>query len=210
MPEYKGADPEPPAESLSERVERHLTVPVITAAFASVPAVFLTGWGSGNWARAGLVLGWAAGAVLWLEGLLGFVLAEDRWDWVSRHRWPIAVALLTIPALVFALGPIQLLRIIYLIATLRVLRVRRIIQAATTLNRRLALRGMWRWVLVGTTTTATVVFAAVLLLDPHAETWTVAELTLTKLGILPALLVTAILATAGYLLWRNREQDKKK
>ena len=195
-------------ESLSARVERRLAVPVLVAALLSVPAVFLAGWGSGGWARAGTALDWTAGAVLWLEGLVGFILAEDRWDWLVRHKWTLTVALLTVPALIFALGPAQLLRIAYLVSTLRILRVRRIISSATTVHRRLSPRGPWRVVLIGVTGLLATVFVVVLLADPNAETWIVAEMTAKRLGAVPAVIIGVILSVAGYLLWRNRQRDE--
>lgn len=194
-------------ETLAERVERRLAVPVMIAAIMSVPAVFMVVWGEGVVADIGVIVNWTAGGILWCEWLTLLILAEDRLDWMRRHKWTIAVATLTVPAAIFTLGPVQLLRLVYVVAGLRVLRVRRIISAGRILARRLGLTGWRRTVLLIATSTVGAVFLVVLLLAPNAEVWLAGDLIFTQLGPVPAVVISLILILAGYLAWRNRKSD---
>ncbi len=201
--------PEPVDQSLAARVERRLALPVMMAAVMSVPAVFMVVWGEGAVADVGLVTNWTAGAVLWCEWLVLLVLAEDRLDWMRRHKWTIAVAALTIPAAIFTLGPVQLLRLVYVVAGLRILSVRRIISAGKVLARRLNLVGWQRIVLLCVTSAIVALFLSVLLLAPNAQVWLAGDLIFTQLGPVPALVISAILLLAAYLAWRNRKGDQE-
>jgi len=193
--------------SLAARVENRLAVPVMCAAGISVPAVFMAVWGTGTIADTGIIVNWIAGGVLWCEWLVLLILAEDRLDWMRRHKWTIAVAMLTVPAAIFTLGPVQLLRLVYVVATLQVLRVNRIISAGRVLARRLDLSGWRQILLIGATSVLVSVFLVVLLLAPNAEVWLAGDLIFSQLGPIPALIISAILLLAGYLAWRNRKSD---
>ncbi|MGH8878700.1 MAG: metal-sensitive transcriptional repressor family protein [Stackebrandtia sp.] len=201
--------PQAPAETLTERIERRLTVPVLVAAVVSVPAVFLAAWGSGGWAITGIVIDALAGALLWFEWIILLLLAENKREWLKRHRWTLLIVVLTIPAVVFALGPFQLLRIVYSIATLRVLRVRRIISAGRVVQRRLELSGLTKVILAIGVSALCLVFSAVLLFDPNSDTWVVAELVVRHLDIGPTAILGVALLLIAFLLWRNRRRDKK-
>ncbi|SIO85696.1 metal-sensitive transcriptional repressor family protein [Nocardiopsis sp. JB363] len=158
----------PEQNSLSTALERHLAIPVLVSAVLSVPAVFLALWGQGIWSEIGARVNWLAGLVLWAEWILLIVLAEDKLGWLRTHRWSTFVAVLTVPAVVFALGPAQLLRLTKVAGTLRLVRVTRIIEAGGVLRRRMGLRGLWGKVALIVTLALSAVFIATVLLDPDS------------------------------------------
>ena len=200
--------PTPSTESpLAVRVERRLAVPVMVAAILSVPAVFMAVWGDGVVADIGVVVNWTAGGVLWCEWLVLMILAEDRLDWMRRHKWTIAVAALTVPAAIFTLGPVQLLRLVFVVASLRVLQVRRIISAGRILARRLGLDGWRRITLLGATGVLGSLFLIAILLTPNAQVWLAGDVIATQVGPIPAIVISSILLVAAYLAWRNRKND---
>lgn len=200
--------PTPSTESpLAVRVERRLAVPVMVAAVLSVPAVFMAVWGDGVVADIGVVVNWTAGGILWCEWLVLMILAEDRLDWMRRHKWTITVATLTIPAAIFTLGPVQLLRLVFVVASLRVLQVRRIISAGRVLARRLGLDGWRRIVLLVATGVLGSLFLIALLLAPNAQVWLAGDVIASHVGPIPAIVISSILLVAAYLAWRNRKND---
>lgn len=92
--------------------QRRLALPVLISAIASVPAVLLTVWGDGMWTRIGSWTNVAAGVVLWAEWILLIVFAEDKLQWPRTNRWSTLVEAMSLPAVVFTLGPAQLLLLI--------------------------------------------------------------------------------------------------
>ena len=198
-----------PEETLTERIERRLTVPVLVAAVVSVPAVFVAAWGSGGWAVAGIVIDALAGALLWFEWIILLLLADNKREWLKRHRASLAIIVVTVPAVIFTLGPFQLLRIIYSIATLRLLRVRRIISAGRVVQRRLELRGYPKYLLAIGVSALCLVFSAVLLFDPNSNVWAVAELVAGQIKVGPVAIVGAALLLIAGILWRNRRRHNK-
>lgn len=158
----------PEQNSLSTTLERHLAIPVLLSAALSVPAVFLSLWGEGIWSEIGARVNWLAGLVLWAEWILLIALAENKLDWLRTHRWSTFVAVLTVPAIVFTLGPAQLLRLVRIAATLRLARVTRIIEAGGVLRRRMGLRGLWGKVALVVTIALSAVFVATILADPDS------------------------------------------
>lgn len=160
----------PEQNSLSDSLERHLATPVLLSAVLSVPAVFLSLWGGGIWSEIGARVNWLAGLVLWAEWILLIALAENKLDWLRTHRWSTFVAVLTVPAIVFTLGPAQLLRLARVAGTLRLARVTRIIEAGGVLRRRMGLRGLWGKVALVVTIALSAVFVATILADPDSPT----------------------------------------
>lgn len=186
-----------------------LRIPVIVAVCASIPAVFLTVWGEGDLAFTGKVIGWVAGAVLWFESVVLLLAAEHKRDWLWRHKWMLAVCALTLFSLVVAAGGAQVLRLAYLLGTIRVLRAKRIIDAAGVLGRRFSLGIWWK---SGLFTGAGVVAAAVavvLLVDPNAEYRELLSWLDANLRLLPILLAGAVLAVATWAVFRNRGAAKR-
>lgn len=195
-------------ESLAARLERRLTIPVLVAALVSVPAVFMTVWGDPVAERVGTVVNWTAAGVLWCEWLLLFALAENRIDWLKRHKWTFTVALATVPAVIFALGPAQMLRIVYLVGSLRILRVRFIVGAGMAVHRRMAPRGWTRALLLGAVTAVSAAFVAVLLLDTVSDTRVAAEYTADHVHPGAGMAIAALMGITALVYWRNSRKDE--
>lgn len=151
-------------------LERYLAVPVLIAALAAVPAVLLAQWGEGWPAQIGSVVNWLSGIVLWGEWILLIVLADNKRAWLSDHKWSAVAAVATIPAVLLLLGPLQVLRLIPVIAALPLTRLTRIFEAGTVIRRRMGLRGSRRTAVVAAAAAATIFAAAVILLDPASDT----------------------------------------
>lgn len=210
--------PRDPPNRLADRVERGLSVPVLVAALASVPALFLTVLGEGVLAEAGHALNLLAGLVLTGETVLLLVLAKDRLAWVRAHRWTIAVTGLTLLALVFLLGPVQLLRMVRAVGALRILRIKRIISAGRIIRRRLNLGRGWASVVVGATSVLAALFAVVVLSDPTSPVRSLAAAlmergTLTQLGqgwtgLALSVLGAAVLFVSALVLLLSRRSHR--
>ncbi len=197
----------PPAEnSRSSALERHLALPVMVCAAVSVPAIFLDLWGEGIWGRIGRQVNWAAGLALWAEWILLIVLAKDKRAWLRTHRWTTFIAVLTVPALLFTLGPAQVLRLVRAAGTLRLARVTRIIEAGGVLRRRLGLRGKAGVTALVVTMVLSAAFVVTVLADPEsASRRFLADLpgSLPSERIAAALLLVAV-TTALILYLRRR------
>ncbi|MEU3016829.1 metal-sensitive transcriptional repressor family protein [Nocardiopsis sp. NPDC007018] len=190
---------------LARALERRLALPVLVCASASVPAVFLDMWGQGRWAEFGHRVNWLAGLVLWAEWILLVALARNRLDWLRTHRWSTFVAALTLPAVVFALGPAQVLRLVRAAATLRLLRVTRIAEAGGVLRRRLGLTGTRATVVAAATTVLCAVFVAAVLSDPDSASRRYADALLSGLGPWPVVTAAAVVtASLAFVLVRRR------
>lgn len=216
-----------PAETVandrrSELLEQRLTVPVIIAAAVSVPAVFLTTVGEGAVAAIGTALNWASLAVLTGESVLLFVLTGDRMRWLRRHRWSLAIVALAIPAVLFAIAPVQALRLVFelvrFIGALRILRANRIMKAGRILGRRSGLAGGWRHLPILAGIAVAVLFVGLVLADPAAVRahrqalhrllgWSEALAGVTAVAVV----ITVVVALAG-AVWltlrcRRRQRD---
>lgn len=201
-PEHPPEESERTEENSHARVlERRLALPVLVCAVVSVPAVFLGMWGEGRGAEIGHRVNWLAGLVLWAEWILLIALAENKLGWLRTHKWSTFVAAVTLPAVFFALGPTQVLRLLRTAGTLRLLRVTRIIEAGGVLRRRMGLTGTRGTVVAAATTVLSAVFAGAILLNPDSasrrflsglprnfEPWQVV-LTLALLGAATALIL---------------------
>lgn len=183
--------------------EERFTVPVILAALASVPAMFLTAL-EGRPAQLGTLVNYASLAVLTAEAVVLFVLAGDRRRWLRRHALLVGVAVATIPAVVFAVGPVQVLRLLRFLGALRVLRVRRIFRAGRILRRRAGLDGPVATVVAVLVTALAAAFVAMVLSDPTSDTRRLVDGALERFGVLPTLLAGALLAASTVVVWRAR------
>lgn len=181
-----------------------LRVPVILAVCASVPAVFLTVWGEGDLAFTGKIIGWVAGAVLWFESVALLLAARHKRQWLWHHKWMLTVCALTLLSLVVAAGGAQVLRLAYLLGSVRVLRAKRIIDAAGVLGRRLSLGIWWKSGLFTGAGVITAAIAAVLLVEPNAEYRELLSWLDANLRLLPIVLAGAVLAVATWAVFRNR------
>ncbi|WP_199038672.1 hypothetical protein [Glycomyces salinus] len=194
---------------LAQRIERRLTLPVVVAVLASIPAVFLTIWSDGEYALAGQVIGWASGAVLWAEMVVLLLAAEHKRQWLLRHRWLLAVCGLTLISLVLAAGGAQLLRLLRLIGSIRLLRAKRIITAAQVLDRRFSFGLWWRSAVFAVFGIIAAVFVAVVLTDPTAEYLNLLSWLDHNLELIPIVLAGVILAGATWLVIRTRSEDEE-
>ncbi|KOX23875.1 hypothetical protein [Nocardiopsis sp. NRRL B-16309] len=198
----------PPASNLrSTALERRLAVPVLLAAVVSVPALFLGVWGEGFWATAGDRINWAAGIVLWGEWILLIALADNKRAWLRTHWWATVIAAVTVPAVIFALGPAQILRLVRAFGALPLLRVTRIIEAGGVLRRRMGLTGRLGRAVAAATTLLAAVFVTAVMADPASASRGYVEEAIAFLGPWPTALAVAVTAAAtavvlGYR-WRR-------
>lgn len=197
-----------PARDRADDIAERFTVPVVLAALAAVPAMFLTAL-EGRPAQAGTVINYASLAVLTAEAVVLFVLAGDRRRWLRKHAWLVAVALATIPAVVFAVGPVQVLRLIRFVGALRVLRVRRILRAGRILRSRAGLTGPVGTAVAVVGTLLAAAFVAIVLSDPTSNTRRFVEGTLDRFGVLPTLLAGLLVGAATVVVWRSRRDSSE-
>jgi hypothetical protein len=192
--------PERRADTLARVVEERLAVPVLIAAVVSVPAVFLALTG-GVAAVVGNALNTASGVVLIGESLVLLVLCERRRAWVRTHRSKIALAAATGPAVVLLVGPVQVLRLVIFLSAAREQRIRRILGAAGVITRRTNLPDHHNRLVLWVVGCVAVVFAAVVLADPHSVSHQAAGWVVEHLGLWPTviagLLVAGVVATVS-------------
>jgi hypothetical protein len=192
----------------ADRLEERLAVPVIVAALVSVPAVFLTTAEADHLAIAGHVLNWASLVVLTAESAVLFLLTGERLRWVWRHRWPLAILAISIPAVLLAAAPVQTLRLVLQLirffGALRILRASRIVRAGRVIARRIGWTGPWRYlpILVGSLVAAG--FVALVLSDStSASRRAIARLPGWP-GAVLVLVAGVILAFATFVVVRYR------
>lgn len=151
----------------AERLAEALRVPVLIAAAASVPAVFLSPL-DGPVGAVGTVINWLSMLVLAGESGLLFFQSPDRLRWLRRHWWLVLVAVATVPAVVFAAGPVQVLRLVRVVAALQVLNVRRLVKSARILVRRGVRFARLRALLSAVTGSLALVLVGLVVLDPDS------------------------------------------
>ena len=196
---------EPAGDPRLERAEERLAVPVIVAAVASIPAVFLTML-DGPAAQAGVVLNWASLTVLAIESVLLFWLAADRRRWLRENVFLVSITVVALLAVVFAVGPLQLLRLVRFVGAIRLIRVNRILKAGRILRQRADLEGPWRNALAIGVTVIAAVFVAVILADDTSTSRQALDSVLDRFGPWPVLTAGAILAAATFVAVRYRKQ----
>jgi CsoR family transcriptional regulator, copper-sensing transcriptional repressor len=208
----------PPDEQHEDRADRlaeRIALPVLIAALASVPAVFLTLFDD-PYQTVGEGLNTLSGGVLIAETVVLFAVAENRWEWVKRNKWLVLLALAIIPAVVFAIGPVQLLRLLRVAGALRIIRVGRILKAGRIVRERAGLTKTWERVIGVAATLLCAAFVAVVLADPTSAIWNLGdpgseerqaiEGVIARLGWLGALIAGVILFAATYVVWTNRKR----
>ncbi|WP_277068885.1 hypothetical protein [Saccharomonospora viridis] len=191
-----------PDDDRARRIQQSLAVPVLAAALLSIPAVFLT-TAPGLPGVVGRVLNWLSLAVLVGESAALLWFSGSVRLFVRRYRAQLLIVAITVPAVVFVIGPTQVLRILLMLGAFRILRVRRILRAGRMIVHRTGLderRG--RWALAGVGAVAAV-FAATVLADPESRSrktlaWVVDHLglggtVLAGLGVTTIALVVAVL-----------------
>ncbi len=154
-----------PAEA---RWAHRLAVPVLVAALASVPAVWLTLLDD-PYRTIGTVGSLLTGAVLLGETVVLFAVSDDKRDWLRRNRWLVVVTLAITVSVLLAIGPTQLLRLLRAAGALRLLRARHIVKAGRRVLGRSSLSRTWQRVLTGTVVAVVAAFVAVVLTDPTSR-----------------------------------------
>lgn len=194
----------------ADAVERLFTGPVIAAAIASVPAMLLTTM-DGAAQQIGSTINVLTLVVFLSETAVLLALTRDRIDWARRHRFTLLVTLASIPAVVLAVGPVQVLRLVRLVrlvGALRILRVRRIVRAGRVLRTRAGLTG-WAWratflLLSG----LAAIFVAFVLADPSSPTRQVIDTSVGRFGTLATVAAGLILGFATFIVVRARRTDE--
>ena len=185
----------------AEEFERRLTVPVLVAALASIPAVFLTRT-DGVTAAIGIALNWASLAVLVGESAGLLWLSGSVQAWLQRYRWQLIVAAAAVPAVVFVVGPLQVLRLALLLGGFHILRARRIVRAGRLVVDRLGLSARRaRWVFAGVIVMAAG-FTAIVLADPESRSRRVVDWFVDRIGPVPTVVVAVVAAAVVYTVVR--------
>lgn len=196
----------------ADRLEQRFAVPVLIAALASVPAVFLTLLDA-PWASIGSALNMASGAVLIAETVVLLAVSEDRLAWLRRNKLLVLLAVLIVPAVLFAIGPMQVLRPVVhglrFAGALRIVRIGRILKAGRLLRERSGLTHGWKRAIAVLATVLSAAFVAVVLADPSSTSRQVLDGTVDRLGVFGALVAGAILAGATYVVATNRSQRSR-
>jgi CsoR family transcriptional regulator, copper-sensing transcriptional repressor len=191
----------------ADRIQQRLAVPVLIAALSSIPGVFLTLFDDPA-RTAGAVLNTLSGAVIVAEVVVLFAVSERKLDWLKRNRALVGLALLIAPAAVFAVGPVQLLRLVKVVGALRIVRVGRIFKAGRILRERAGLDEAWqRHISIGITLLIAT-FVALVLSDPTSHSRRVLDGAVSWLGITGVLLAGAVLAIATYVVRTSRDRKR--
>lgn len=181
-------------------------MPVLVAALASIPAMFLS-VAEGLPGATGRFLDVASGAVLVAEAVVLFVVAENRRAWVRGHLGLIALTVLVVVAVVFAIGPVQVLRLVRTIGALRVLRASRIVKAARAVRARLGLTGSLSHVFSIAAGVLVAVFVGVVLADPTSLSRSLLENVVgevsTAVVVVSSGVAGLVLGAATFLLARD-------
>jgi CsoR family transcriptional regulator, copper-sensing transcriptional repressor len=189
----------------ADRVADRLSVPVLVAALASIPATFLTLL-DGAYQTAGTALNGVSGVVLVAETVVLLAVAEDKRAWLRRNRWLVALAVAIVPAVVFAVGPVQLLRLLRVAGALRILRVRRILKAGRILRTRHGFTSGWERVVTFAITLVTAAFVAIVLADPTSRSRELLDVAAGRFGVAGILVAGLLLGIATYVVRVNRQR----
>lgn len=199
-----------------ERWEERFFWPVLLAAVASVPAVFLTVLAEGPWGVAGEAINHLSLAVFAAETVVLLVLARDKRRWVREHWVIVAITALAVPAVILALGPVQVLRVLVqgyrMVGALRIIRVGRILKAGKILYNRTDVSGPVRkGIAAGATLLAAAFVAVVLVGEEDPQVFTVLSEARVRLEewfgaawVLAVVLAGLLLAGATFVVARRR------
>lgn len=190
----------------ADRVAERLAIPVLIAALASVPAVFLTLLDD-PWETVGNGLNLLSGAVLVAETVVLFALAEDRRGWVRRNRLLVLLAAVIVPAVVFAVGPVQLLRLVRVVGALRIIRVGRIMKAGRIVRERAGLHRRWQRLVGVLVSLLAAGFVAVVLVDDTSASRQLLDGFVSTVGVVGVIVAGVILAVATFIVRINRDEN---
>ena len=202
-----------PREDRADRVAKRLAIPVLVAALASVPAVFLTLMDE-PWNSIGDGLNTLSGAVLIAETVVLLAVADDKRAWARRNWWLFALIVIIVPAVIFALGPAQLLRLVRPLiqlvrfaGALRIVRIKRIIKAGKILRERAGLNEGWQRAIGIGVTVLCAAFVAVVLVDPSSQSRQWLDQGVSILGWPGIVIAGLIVAGATYVVMTNRDDE---
>jgi len=200
----------PPVRTREERWQERLALPVLVAALASIPAMFLT-VAEGTLGTAGHLLDIASGAVLVAETVILLAVAEHKRAWIRGHLGLIALTVAVVVAVAFALGPVQILRLVRTVGALRILRAGRIVKAARSLGLRHGFTGRLAQLLAAAAGVLVAVFVGLVLADPTSRsrdllTWVFGDIG-TPLIVGLSAVAGVVLGVATYLLARDPGSD---
>ena len=176
---------------------------MLVAALASVPAVFLTLFDE-PYRSAGTTLNTLSGGVLIAETVVLLAVSEDRIRWVRNNPWLVGLAALMIPAVVFAVGPVQLLRLVRVVGALRIIRVGRIVKAGRILRERAGLDAVWQRVISGLLIALVAAFVALVLADPTSGSRQLLDGAVQRFGLIGVLIAGTLLGAATYVARTQR------
>jgi hypothetical protein len=178
------------------RVQQRLAVPVLTASVVSVPAVFLATT-PGPLGVVGTVLNWLSLAVLLGESVALLWTSGNLRTYLRRYRSQLIVVGIAVPAVVFVVGPFQVLRLMLALGAFRILRVRRILRAGRIVVHRTGLDGQrGRWVLAAAVALS-LVFSAVVLSNPESRSRQLLDRVIDHMGVGGTALLVLGLVTVG-------------
>jgi CsoR family transcriptional regulator, copper-sensing transcriptional repressor len=187
----------------ADRVADRLAVPVLIAALASVPAVFLTLFDD-PWEQVGSSVNMVSGAVLVLETVVLLALAEDRRAWLRRNRWLVGITIAIIPAVLFAIGPVQVLRLARVAGALRIVRVGRIFKAGRIVRERTGVDQGWQRAIGVGVTLLCAAFVAIVLADPTSSSSQAVRSVVDTVGIPGVVIAGLLLGGATFLVRSDR------
>ena len=179
-----------------ERWQERLALPVLVAALASIPAMFLT-LAEGTPGIAGHVIDVLSGVVLVAETVILLVVAENKRAWLRGHLGLVALTVAVVVAVVFALGPVQILRLGRTVGALRILRAGRIVKAARSVSNRMGFTGRLAHLAAAGAGVLVAVFVGVVLADPTSRS---RDLLTAVLGDIGTPLIVGLSAVAGIVL----------
>jgi CsoR family transcriptional regulator, copper-sensing transcriptional repressor len=190
----------------ADRWQERLAIPVLVAALASVPAIFLTLFDD-PYETVGSTVNMISGGVLVAEAVVLLAVSQHRLTWLRNNLWLVGLAVVMIPAVVFAVGPVQLLRLLRVFGALRIIRVRRIFKAGQILRRRAGLNRWWQRVVGFVISGLVAAFVAMLLADPSSESRQLLETAVDRFGWAGVVAAGLVLAGSTWVVLRYRDDD---
>lgn len=191
-----------------EHWEERLALPVIIAALASVPAVFLTLLDA-PYETVGNVVNWLSGAVLVAETVVLFAVSRNKGEWVRRHKWLILLTVVVILGVALAIGPVQLLRLLRVVGALRLVRAGRILKAARITRDKLGLSGRWSKVASAVAALLVAAFVGVVLADPTSRSRQLLDEWFGSTGqVVLSVIAGVVLALATFLVVRRQQRSR--
>ena len=193
----------------ADRWQDKLAVPVLIAALASVPAVFLTLFDD-PYETVGSTINMISGGVLVAEAVVLFAVSDHRLRWLRRNWWLVGLAVVIVPAVIYAVAPVQLLRVLYVlraVGALRIIRVKRIFKAGRILRQRAGLNRWWQRAVGFLVSALIAVFVAIVLADPSSQSRQLVDGAIDRLGVAGALAAGGLLAGATWVVLRARRDE---